>query len=291
MSLNPDETTVPPAQDGGRHGAGLGGTVLDGAALDGAVLNAQAAGQPFLAIEALDLSFDDHQVLDGVNLTVYPHQVITLIGPSGSGKSTLLRCINLLETPSSGRILVDGVDVTAPGVDLNQIRRRMGMVFQSWNLFGHLNVIDNVTLGARKAHGMAREDAESKAMVLLERVGLAHKAKAWPDRISGGQAQRVAICRALITEPELLLLDEVTSALDPELVGEVLGVIRELAQDGMTMVLATHEMGFARDVSDQVAFLHQGKVLEQHPPEVMFDHPTHPRAQQFLSRLIEARRI
>lgn len=235
--------------------------------------------------------YDQHTVLNGINLSVHNHQVVTLIGPSGSGKSTLLRCINLLERPDGGQITFKGQVVTDEGVDLNQVRRRMGMVFQSWNLFGHLNVINNVTLGARKAHNMPREEAEEKAMGLLKRVGLGDKATEWPDRISGGQAQRVAICRALITDPELLLLDEVTSALDPELVGEVLGVIRELAQDGMTMVLATHEMGFARDVSDQVAFLHNGKVLEQDTPEGLFSDPKQARTRQFLSRLIEARRI
>lgn len=246
---------------------------------------------PFLEIQGLVKAFDQNVVLNGIDLTVDTHQVITLIGPSGSGKSTLLRCINLLEQPDQGRIVFNGQVVTDPGVDVNIVRRRMGMVFQSWNLFGHLNILDNVTLGARKAHKMPREEAEAKAMTLLSRVGLADKAKSWPDRISGGQAQRVAICRALITDPELLLLDEVTSALDPELVGEVLGVIRELAEDGMTMVLATHEMGFARDVSDQVAFLHEGRVLEQDAPDVLFNSPSQPRTRQFLHRLIEARRI
>lgn len=246
---------------------------------------------PCLEIKGLVKAFDQNVVLNGIDLKVDKHQVITLIGPSGSGKSTLLRCINLLEKPDQGRITFDGQPVTEEGVDVNLVRRRMGMVFQSWNLFGHLNILNNVTLGARKAHKMPREEAESKAMVLLNRVGLGDKANDWPDRISGGQAQRVAICRALITDPELLLLDEVTSALDPELVGEVLGVIRELAEDGMTMVLATHEMGFARDVSDQVAFLHEGRVLEQDSPDVIFNSPSQSRTRQFLSRLIEARRI
>ena len=250
-----------------------------------------APQSPCLVIEDLVKIFEHHTVLNGINLTVDTHQVVTLIGPSGSGKSTLLKCINLLERPDRGRILFYGQDVTAPGEDENLARRRMGMVFQSWNLFGHLNLLDNVTLGARKAHGMPKEEANEKAHMLLKRVGLADKATAWPDQVSGGQAQRVAICRALITDPELLLLDEVTSALDPELVGEVLGVIRELAEDGMTMVLATHEMGFARDVSDQVAFLHDGVVLEQGPPEMIFTEPTQPRTRQFLRRLIEARRI
>lgn len=250
-----------------------------------------SATQPCLEIDGLFKAFDQNVVLNGIDLAIGEHQVVTLIGPSGSGKSTLLRCINLLEKPDRGRIVFQGQVVTDEGVDVNIVRRRMGMVFQSWNLFGHLNILDNVTLGARKAHKMPREEAEAKAMALLSRVGLADKATDWPDRISGGQAQRVAICRALITDPELLLLDEVTSALDPELVGEVLGVIRELAEDGMTMVLATHEMGFARDVSDQVAFLHEGQVLEQDSPDVLFNEPSQPRTRQFLSRLIEARRI
>ncbi|WP_336248992.1 amino acid ABC transporter ATP-binding protein [Stomatohabitans albus] len=244
-----------------------------------------------LEVDQLVKTFDHHTVLNGITLAIEQHQVLTLIGPSGSGKSTLLRCVNLLEKPDAGSITFQGECVTTDWVDVNRVRRRMGMVFQSWNLFGHLNILDNVTLGARKAHKMPRDEAESKAMTLLSRVGLADKATEWPDRISGGQAQRVAICRALITDPELLLLDEVTSALDPELVGEVLGVIRELAEDGMTMMLATHEMGFARDVSDQVAFLHDGKVLEQTTPDVIFTEPTHERTRQFLGRLIEARRI
>ncbi|MFG2062841.1 amino acid ABC transporter ATP-binding protein [Micromonospora sp. NPDC048871] len=235
--------------------------------------------------------FGDQVVLDGLDLTVAEHQVVALIGSSGSGKSTLLRCINLLEDLHDGTIELDGEDISAPGVDPDKVRRRIGMVFQSYNLFPHLSVLDNITLAPRRVHRRARAEAEARARELLERVGLGAKADAYPDRLSGGQQQRVAIVRALANSPRLLLLDEVTSALDPELVGEVLTMIRDLKSEGMTMVLATHEMGFARDVADQVCFLDAGRVIESGPPSQVLADPVHPRTRQFLTRIIEARRL
>ncbi|MGC5032057.1 amino acid ABC transporter ATP-binding protein [Micromonospora sp. DT229] len=235
--------------------------------------------------------FGDQVVLDGLDLTVAEHQVVALIGSSGSGKSTLLRCINLLEDLHDGTIELDGEDITAPGVDPDKVRRRIGMVFQSYNLFPHLSVLDNITLAPRRVHRRARAEAEARARELLERVGLGAKADAYPDRLSGGQQQRVAIVRALANSPRLLLLDEVTSALDPELVGEVLTMIRDLKAEGMTMVLATHEMGFARDVADQICFLDAGRVIESGPPSQVLADPVHPRTRQFLTRIIEARRL
>ena len=235
--------------------------------------------------------FGDQVVLDGLDLTVAEHQVVALIGSSGSGKSTLLRCINLLEDLHDGTIELDGEDISAPGVDPDKVRRRIGMVFQSYNLFPHLSVLDNITLAPRRVHRRARAEAEARARELLERVGLGAKADAYPDRLSGGQQQRVAIVRALANSPRLLLLDEVTSALDPELVGEVLTMIRDLKTEGMTMILATHEMGFARDVADQVCFLDAGRVIESGPPNQVLADPVHPRTRQFLARIIEARRL
>jgi polar amino acid transport system ATP-binding protein len=216
---------------------------------------------------------------------------VCLIGASGSGKSTLLRCVNLLEPVDEGRILLRGEEVTAPGVDVNRTRRRIGIVFQAFNLFPHMTVLDNVTLGPRKALRQSRAEAETQARELLGRFGLADRARDYPDRLSGGQQQRVAIVRALAMRPELLLLDEVTSALDPELVAEVLNVIRELAAGGMTMLIATHEMGFARDIAARVCFLDDGSILEQGPPEQIFSAPREPRTQQFLQRIIEAGRL
>lgn len=236
-------------------------------------------------------SYGSTHVLNGINLDVTEHEVVCLIGPSGCGKSTILRCIDLLDTIDSGHIYLDGDDITARGVNGDSIRRRIGIVFQSYNLFPHMNVLDNVTLGPRRAHGVAKDEAESKAMDLLDRFGLADKAKTYPNKMSGGQNQRAAVVRALMNEPELLLLDEVTSALDPELVGEVLSVIRELAAGGMTMILATHEMGFARDVANTVCFLHEGKVLEAKPPHELFNDPEHDRTKQFLKRVTEAGRL
>ena len=216
---------------------------------------------------------------------------VCLIGASGSGKSTLLRCVNLLEPVDSGRILVHGDDITSYEVDANRVRRRIGIVFQAFNLFPHMNVLENVTLGPRKALKTPKRDAEARATELLARFGLADKRNEYPDRLSGGQQQRVAIVRALAMEPDIMLFDEVTSALDPELVGEVLGVIRDLAQTGMTMLIATHEMGFAREIADHVCFLDQGRILEQGPPERIFTAPEEPRTQEFLRRIIEAGRM
>jgi polar amino acid transport system ATP-binding protein len=230
-------------------------------------------------------------VLRGIDLALEEHEVVCLIGASGSGKSTLLRCVNLLEPVDEGRILLRGEEVTAPGVDVNRTRRRIGIVFQAFNLFPHMTVLDNVTLGPRKALRQSRAEAETQARELLGRFGLADRARDYPDRLSGGQQQRVAIVRALAMRPELLLLDEVTSALDPELVAEVLNVIRELAAGGMTMLIATHEMGFARDIAARVCFLDDGSILEQGPPEQIFSAPREPRTQQFLQRIIEAGRL
>jgi polar amino acid transport system ATP-binding protein len=230
-------------------------------------------------------------VLRGVDLGVAEHEVVCLIGASGSGKSTLLRCVNLLEPIDAGRIVVGGEEITVRGVDVNRIRRGIGIVFQSFNLFPHMSVIRNVTLGPRKALGHSRTRAEQDADELLARFGLSDKRDEYPDRLSGGQQQRVAIVRALAMRPGLLLLDEVTSALDPELVAEVLDVIRELAAGGMTMVIATHEMGFARDVASRVCFLDDGVILEQGAPEAIFSSPREPRTQQFLQRIVDAGRL
>ncbi|HEU4541026.1 MAG TPA: amino acid ABC transporter ATP-binding protein [Jiangellaceae bacterium] len=248
-------------------------------------------GPAVLSLEGVEKSFGDKTVLKGIDLDVASHEVVCLIGPSGCGKSTLLRCVNLLERVDAGRIIFGGTDITAPRVDQNAVRKRMAIVFQSFNLFPHLTVLNNVTLAPRKARGIPRREAEARAHEVLDRLGLSDKVDEYPERLSGGQQQRAAIARALVVEPELLLLDEVTSALDPELVGEVLAVIRELAATGMTMVLATHEMGFARDVADRVYFMHEGRVLESgHPREVLSD-PQQPRTRQFLQRLIEAGRL
>jgi polar amino acid transport system ATP-binding protein len=235
--------------------------------------------------------FGDLEVLAGVDLAIAPHEVVCLIGSSGSGKSTLLRCINLLEEIDAGRIIVGGDEITAKGVDVNRIRRRIGIVFQAFNLFPHLRVIENITLAPRRVLGMTARDADTLATELLERVGLAEKARAYPDRLSGGQQQRVAIVRALAMQPDLLLLDEITSALDPELVAEVLNLIRELAGNGMTMLIATHEMGFAREIAGRVGFLDAGRILEIAPPAEIFSAPREPRTQQFLQRVIDAGRL
>ncbi|MBM3679111.1 MAG: amino acid ABC transporter ATP-binding protein [Actinobacteria bacterium] len=244
-----------------------------------------------LAIEGVEKSFGELRVLQGIDLRVAEHEVVCLIGASGSGKSTLLRCVNLLEPIDGGRIVVGGEEITARGVDVDRIRRQIGIVFQSFNLFPHMSVLGNVTLGPRKALGLSRADAEARADELLERFGLADKRREYPDRLSGGQQQRVAIVRALAMQPRLLLLDEVTSALDPELVAEVLDVVRELAAGGMTMVIATHEMGFARDVANRVCFLHAGRILEEGPPEQIFGAPEAERTRQFLQRIVDAGRL
>jgi len=236
-------------------------------------------------------AFGDKVVLDGIDLTVDRGEVISLIGASGSGKSTLLRCTNLLEPIDDGAIVFDGVDISEPGLPPDPVRRRIGMVFQSFNLFPHMTVLENVTLAPRKVLGRSRAEAVEQARALLDRIGLAEKAYDYPDRCSGGQQQRVAIARALQMEPEVMLLDEITSALDPELVGEVLDVVRELKQQGMTMLLATHEMSFAREISDRVCYLHQGRILEQGPPGELFGNPRHERTQQFLQRVTDAGRM
>ena len=236
-------------------------------------------------------AFGKLEVLRGIDLEVAEHEVICLIGASGSGKSTLLRCIDLLESIDAGRITVAGSEITGRGVNANQVRRDIGIVFQSFNLFPHMSVLRNVTLAPRKVMGLSRQQAEAEATELLDRFGLADKRDEYPDRLSGGQQQRVAIVRALATRPQLLLLDEVTSALDPELVAEVLNVIRELAASDMTMLIATHEMGFARDIASRVCFLDAGVLLEQGPPEQIFTAPQHERTRQFLQRIIEAGRL
>ena len=244
-----------------------------------------------LRLEDVRKSFGHAEVLKGVDLSVAEHEVICLIGASGSGKSTLLRCINLLEPLDRGRVVLSGEDITAGGVDTNAVRKRIGIVFQAFNLFPHMTVMRNVTLGPVEALGMARRDAEERAGELLARFGLVDKRDDYPDRLSGGQQQRVAIIRALAMQPRLMLLDEVTSALDPELVAEVLNVIRELARGGMTMLIATHEMGFARDIADRVVFLDGGAILEEGPPDRIFSDPQHPRTRAFLQRIIEAGRL
>jgi polar amino acid transport system ATP-binding protein len=244
-----------------------------------------------LLVEGLRKSFDGNEVLKGIDLGLDRHEAVCLIGASGSGKSTLLRCVNLLEPVDDGRIVVEGDEITAPGVDVDRIRRRIGIVFQAYNLFPHMTVLRNITLAPVKALGTDRSQAERDALELLRRFGLEDKRDEYPDRLSGGQQQRVAILRALAMRPQLLLLDEVTSALDPELVAEVLAVIRELAEGGMTMLIATHEMSFARDIARRVCFLDAGVILEEGPPEEIFSEPSQPRTQQFLQRIIEAGRL
>jgi len=243
-----------------------------------------------LAVEQLSKSFGRHEVLSGIDLTVAEHEVVALIGASGSGKSTLLRCINLLEPISAGRIFLSGEEITRTR-NVNAVRRRIGIVFQAYNLFPHMSVLRNVTLAPRDVLGLSRTEADDRATTLLDRFGLADKRTEYPDRLSGGQQQRVAIVRALAMQPELMLFDEVTSALDPELVAEVLEVIRELAAGGMTMIIATHEMSFARDMADRVCFLDAGRILEEGPPEEIFTAPREERTQQFLQRIIEAKRL
>ncbi|MBA3425831.1 MAG: amino acid ABC transporter ATP-binding protein [Rubrobacteraceae bacterium] len=250
-----------------------------------------AAETPALALEGVRKSFGETEVLKGIDLTVAPHEVVCLIGASGSGKSTLLRCVNLIEPLDAGRVVVEGEEITAQGVDENRIRRRIGIVYQAFNLFPHMTVLRNITLAPREVLGMDRAESEERALSLLERFGLSDRRGEYPDRLSGGQQQRVAIVRALAMRPHLMLLDEVTSALDPELVAEVLNVIRELADEGMTMLIATHEMGFARDIADRVCFLEEGRILEEGPPERIFTSPENPRTRRFLSRIIAAGRL
>jgi polar amino acid transport system ATP-binding protein len=244
-----------------------------------------------LEVRGVTKAFGEREVLRGIDLAVGEHQAIALIGASGSGKSTLLRCIDLLEDIDDGDVLLDGEVITDPSVDPVAVRRRLGLVFQSFNLFPHLTVLQNVVLAPVRAHGASRAESEARARELLTRFGLAGREHDHPDRLSGGQQQRVAIVRALATRPRALLLDEITSALDPELVGEVLDLVRELKEEGMTMVLATHEMGFAREVADQVCFLHDGAIVERGDPERIFSAPERPETQRFLRRLLEAGRL
>jgi polar amino acid transport system ATP-binding protein len=244
-----------------------------------------------LRLEGIHKSFGTNEVLRGIDLELAEHEVVCLIGASGSGKSTLLRCVNLLEPLDAGRIWLAGEEITRRGVDVNGVRRRIGIVFQAFNLFPHMTVLRNVTLAPRDALRLPREEAEARATELLGRFGLADKRDEYPDRLSGGQQQRVAIVRALAMQPELMLLDEVTSALDPELVAEVLSVIRELAEGGMTMLIATHEMSFARDIAKRVCFLDAGLILEEGTPEQIFTRPREPRTQQFLERIVAAGRL
>jgi polar amino acid transport system ATP-binding protein len=246
---------------------------------------------PKVSIQRLTKYFGANLVLNQVDLDVSEHQVVCLIGASGSGKSTLLRCINRLVEYDHGRVLLDGVDLASDAMTENELRKRIGIVFQAYNLFPHMTVLDNITLAPRKVHGTSRAEAESRASELLDLFGMGGFAASYPDRLSGGQQQRVAIVRAMATSPDVLLLDEVTAALDPELIGGVLAVIRDLKDQGMTMVIVTHEMGFARDVADRVCFLDEGRIVEEAPPAKLFAEPEHPRTRQFLQRIIEAGRL
>jgi polar amino acid transport system ATP-binding protein len=245
----------------------------------------------FVSMRGVSKRFDELEVLHGIDLDVDEHNVVCLIGASGSGKSTLLRCINLLEQVDDGTIVVDGQTITDAKVDVNRLRQKIGIVFQAYNLFPHMTVLQNVTLAPRKALGVSRGKAEAHARALLRQIGLDDKADEFPDRLSGGQQQRVAIVRALATGPKLMLLDEITSALDPQLIGEVLELVRELADSGMTMILATHEMSFAREVANKVCFLDAGVIHEEGPPEQIFSSPTEPRTREFLARVLEAGRL
>jgi len=247
--------------------------------------------EPVIEIKGVTKSFGEMEVLKGIDLTVHEHEAVALIGASGSGKSTLLRCIDLLEEIDDGDIFLDGEVITDPSVDPVGVRRRLGVVFQAYNLFPHLRVLDNVTLGITRAHGVDRAKAEGQAREILTRFGLGGREDEKPSRLSGGQQQRVAIARAFATRPRAMLLDEVTSALDPELVGEVLSAVRDLKSEGVTMVIATHEMGFAREVADTVGYLHEGRLVEIGPPEQVLEEPQRPETQRFLRRLLEARRV
>jgi len=245
----------------------------------------------FVSISGLTKRFGENEVLRQVDLTIDLHHVVCLIGASGSGKSTLLRCLNLLEPIDGGTIVIDGETVTNGNVDVNALRRRIGIVFQAFNLFPHMTVMQNITLAPRKANGLSKHEAEARARELLERIGLLDKADEFPDRLSGGQQQRVAIVRALAMDPKLMLLDEITIALDPQLVADVLSLVGELANSGMTMVIATHEMSFAREVANKVCFLDSGSILEEGPPAEIFSSPREPRTRAFLARVLEAGRM
>jgi polar amino acid transport system ATP-binding protein len=252
--------------------------------------NADANGH-FVSLQGVSKRFDDLEVLHGIDLDVDLHQVVCLIGASGSGKSTLLRCINLLENVDAGTILVDGQTITGTKVDVNKLRQKIGIVFQAYNLFPHMTVLQNVTLAPRKALGISRGQAEAHARLLLKQIGLEDKADEFPDRLSGGQQQRVAIVRALATGPKLMLLDEITSALDPQLIGEVLELVRQLADSGMTMILATHEMSFAREVAHKVCFLDAGVIREEGTPAEIFSSPREERTREFLARVLQGGRL
>jgi polar amino acid transport system ATP-binding protein len=245
----------------------------------------------FVSVSGLTKRFGDNEVLRDIDLTIDLHQVVCLIGASGSGKSTLLRCLNLLEPVDAGTIVIDGLTVTNGKIDVNALRRRIGIVFQSFNLFPHMTVMQNIVLAPRKNHGLSKQEAEERARELLGRIGLLDKADEFPDRLSGGQQQRVAIVRALAMDPKLMLLDEITSALDPQLVADVLSLVGDLAKSGMTMVIATHEMSFAREVADKVCFLDSGSILEEGPPTEIFSGPREPRTREFLARVLEAGRL
>jgi polar amino acid transport system ATP-binding protein len=259
---------------------------------DGAGFAGAGAGDAaFVDVRGVSKWFGDLQVLNRVDLSVPEHHVVCLIGASGSGKSTLLRCLNLLEHVEEGEIVIDGQRLTHTKVDVNALRKKIGIVFQAYNLFPHMTVLQNVTLAPRKARGLARDESDARARMLLQRIGLEAKADEYPDRLSGGQQQRVAIVRALAMEPKLMLLDEITSALDPQLVTEVLQLVRELAESGMTMILATHEMGFAREVADKICFLDAGCILEEGRPEQIFTEPRELRTRAFLSRVLEAEKL
>jgi polar amino acid transport system ATP-binding protein len=247
--------------------------------------------ESFVKVENVSKSFGDNQVLTNVSLDVAPHDVVCLIGASGSGKSTLLRCINLLEKVDAGSITVDGQDITNEKLDVNKLRQQIGIVFQAYNLFPHMTVLQNVTLSPRKTRGLSKKQAEARAYELLDRIGLREKAEEFPDRLSGGQQQRVAIVRALAMDPKLMLLDEITSALDPQLVSEVLQLVRDLTEVGMTMILATHEMNFAREIASKICFLDGGVILEEGPPSQLFGNPQEERTRAFLSSIIAAGRL
>ena len=259
---------------------------MSGGPTSGGPLSGTGLAAPVLQVEGVRKAFGSNLVLDGIDLEVDAHRCIVLIGASGSGKSTLVRTVDLLEEVDDGVILLEGEDITDPRKDADTLRARMGMVFQAFNLFPHMRVLDNVTLASRLVHRVPRREAEARALTILERVGLADRARAFPDELSGGQQQRVAIARALVGSPRLLLLDEVTSALDPELVGEVLDLLIELKAEGMTMLVATHEMGFARRVADEVCFLHAGRVHERGAPEQVLGDPVEQRTRDFLRRLV-----
>ena len=260
---------------------------VEAGAMAGAVPAVEGAGTPVVRVEQLRKSFGDNVVLDDIDLDVAPQEVLVVIGPSGSGKSTLLRCVNLLEPIDSGRIYFEGEEITGKGVKADRVRQRIGIVFQQFNLFPHLRAIDNLTIAARRVGKMSRRDAETRAKVLLETVGLAEKARSYPHQLSGGQQQRVAIARALMMNPHVMLFDEVTSALDPELVGEVLVVMRDLARAGMTMIVVTHEMQFAREVGDRIVFIDHGKIVEEGAPADVLDRPKAERTRRFLRRTLQ----